>query len=54
MSGPTSSVARSSGALEQLVVQPFLHHLQVGAAGEQPGGVGVVEIVHFDLEVQDG
>jgi len=30
------------------------HGLEVGAAGEQPGGVGVAEVVDADIEVDAG
>ncbi|MFC0552636.1 hypothetical protein ACFFHJ_17255 [Planotetraspora thailandica] len=32
--------------------QPFFNDLEVGAVGWQPGGVGVPEVMHLDLELQ--
>ena len=36
------------------VTHAFHHGLEVGAAGEEPGGVGVAEVVDADVEVESG
>jgi hypothetical protein len=36
------------------VAEAFFDDLEVGAAGEEPGGVGVSEGVHLDVDVEAG
>jgi hypothetical protein len=36
------------------MTHPVHHGLQVGAASEEPGGVGVAEVVDADVEVDAG
>ena len=42
------------GGLDLCVAHAFHDGLEVGAAGEEPGGVGVAEVVDADVEVDAG
>jgi hypothetical protein len=42
------------GGAEAAVAEAFFDGLDVGAAGEQPGGVGVAEVVEADGEWELG
>ena len=42
------------GGAQAAVAEAFFDDLDVGAAGEQPGGVGVAQVVDADVEVEAG
>ena len=42
------------GGDDAAVAEPFLHGLQICAAGEEPGGVGVADVVGADADADAG
>ncbi|GAA5087188.1 hypothetical protein GCM10023259_100780 [Thermocatellispora tengchongensis] len=56
----SSAVSSASGrvcryfSVVAMLAQAFLDDLKVGAVGEEPGGVGVAQAVHADVDVEAG